>query len=90
MASTDDRNLSDCDRAKAEIHDIHKQRELVVRNLMKLLGRGHFAGCRKWTTWGEGKGGGLGTWSIGQGIELVKTIEDNLGLRREYLSCQEK
>jgi hypothetical protein len=57
---------------------------------MKLLGRGHFACCRKWTTWGEGKGGSLSTWSIGQGSEHVKTIEENLGFGVEYLKGQEK
>jgi hypothetical protein len=63
MTATDERNLSDCLRAKAQIREIHKKREIVVRNLMKLLGPEHFACCRKWTTWGEGKGGWLSTWS---------------------------
>jgi hypothetical protein len=57
---------------------------------MKLLGRGYFACCRKWRTWGEGKGGWLSTWSIGQGSEFVIAIGQNLGLRREYLKSQKK
>jgi hypothetical protein len=90
MTSTDDRNHSDCYRAKAEIRDIHQKREIVDQNWMKLLGRGHFACCQKWTTGGDGKGGRLSTWSIGQGSEFAKTIEENLGLRREYLKDQDK
>jgi hypothetical protein len=90
MTSTDDRNHSDCYRAKSGIRDIHQQRELVDRNLMKLPGRGHFACCRKWTRGGEGKGGWLSTWSIGQGSEFVMTIEGNLGLPPEYLKDQEE
>jgi hypothetical protein len=83
MTSTDERNHSDCYRAKSEIRDIHQQRELVDRNLMKLPARGHFARCGKWTTSGEGKGDWLSTWSR-------LTIEDNLGLRPEYLKDQDK
>jgi hypothetical protein len=51
---------------------------------------GHFACCRKWTTWREGKGGWPSTWSIGQGREFVKTIEENLCSGTEYLKGQEK
>jgi hypothetical protein len=84
MTSTDDRNHSDCDRGKCEIRDIHKKRELVDRNLTKLLGHGHFGCCRKWTTSGEGKGGRLSPWSVGQGSEFVMPIEANHGFRPEY------
>jgi hypothetical protein len=90
MASTDDRNHSDCHRAKAEIRDIHQKREIVGRNWMKLLGRGHFACCRNWTTWGVGRATGRPHCRGGQGSDFVKTIEENLGLAREYLKGQKK
>jgi hypothetical protein len=90
MTSNDDRNHSDCSRAKAEIREIQHERELVDQNPMKLLGRGHFACCPKWTAWGEGKGRWLSPWSIGQGSEFVYTIDENLGLRPAYLKDQDK
>jgi hypothetical protein len=57
MTATDDRGPSDYQRAKFEPRDIHQQRELVDRNLMKLPGRGRFAGCWTSKSWGKLKGG---------------------------------
>jgi hypothetical protein len=47
MTSTDERNHPDWKQVNSETPDIHQQRELVDRNLMKLLGPVPSACC--WT-----------------------------------------
>jgi hypothetical protein len=53
MTSTDDRNHSDCQRAKVETRDIHTHCEPVDRNLMKSPRRGRLARRWTWTPWGN-------------------------------------